>query len=150
MTVRNTRTWIVAVVRLMGLVIFALAFLQPAVAREGQSYVGWKCASVALSYEQNMFLKPGEHHESFEYLAAVSGLINPLVILALLASPFRALRMTRRIFAVLIVLCMIATWVLFAQQHISALTGHIMWIAGALLVIVPDASPGRPRDRIVD
>lgn len=149
MTVRNIRPWIVAVVRLVGLAIFALAFLQPAVAREGQSYVGWKCASVAVSFEQSLFSKPGGQHESFEYLAAISGLINPLVILTLLASPVRALQMLRRIFAVLIVLCMIATWVLFAQQHISALTGHIMWIAGALLVIVPDASPGRPRDRAV-
>lgn len=148
MTLRNTldtQRWIVAVIRLAGLAIFALAFLQLSVLHEGQTYIGWKCALVGGSYEQNIFLKPGAHHESFEYLAAISGLINPLVVLVLLASPVRALLILRRIFAILIVACMIATWVLFAQQHISPLTGHIMWIAGALLVIVPEAFPARRR-----
>jgi hypothetical protein len=143
MTLRNTRPWIVAVIRLAGLAIFALAFMQPGVAREGQTYVGWKCASVAASFEQNLFLKPGGHHESFEFLAALSGLINLLVPFTIVASPIRALLVLRRIFAVAIVGCMIATWALFAQQQISPLVGHVMWIAGALLVVVPDAFPGR-------
>jgi hypothetical protein len=55
------------------------------------------------------------------------------------------LLVVRRIFAVAIMLCMAGTWVLFAQQQISPLTGHFMWIAGALLVIIPEAFPGRRR-----
>lgn len=143
MTVRNTRPWIVAVIRLAGLAIFALAFLQPAVQYQGQSYIGWKCALVAWSFEQNIVMKPGAHREVYEFMAAFSGLVNPFIILTILASPIRALLVVRRIFAVAIVGCMIATWALFAQQHISPLAGHIMWIAGALLVIVPDAAPRR-------
>src|SRR5580658_5358909 len=109
MTLCNTRPWIVAVIRLAGLAIFVRAFLQPGVAREGQTYVGWKCASVAASFEQNLFLKPGGHHESFEFLAALSGLINLLVPFTIVASPICALLVLRRIFAVAIVGCMIAT-----------------------------------------
>jgi hypothetical protein len=146
----NPPRWIVAVIRLAGLAIFALAFLQPAVQREQSTYAGWKCASVATSFAQNLIMHPGAHHESFEFLAALSGLINPLVILVILASPICAMLIIRRIFAVVIVLCMISTWVLFSQQHISPLAGHIMWVAGALLVVVPDAFRRRRREEPVE
>ncbi|MFZ0302772.1 MAG: hypothetical protein WAL75_08805 [Terracidiphilus sp.] len=142
MTLRNTldtHRWIVPVVRLVGLAIFVLAFFEPAVTREGQNYAGWKCASVAMSFAQNLLTKSGGHHESFEYLGAMSGLINPLIVFALLASPIRALAVLRRIFGVLVVLCMIATWALFSQQQIAPLIGHFLWIAGALIVLAPDA-----------
>ena len=142
MTLRNTletQRWIVPVIRLAGLAIFILAFFEQAVAREGQNYAGWKCASIAMSFAQNLVMKHGGNHESFEYLTALSGLINPLIVFTLLASPIRALRILRQIFAVLVVVCMIATWVLFSQQHIVPLTGHFLWIAGALLILAPDA-----------
>jgi hypothetical protein len=148
MTLRNTldtHRWIGPVLRVVGLAIFVLAFFEPAV-RGGESSVllGWKCASIATSESMTLFVKPGHvHHEYFEYLLAFSGWINPLVLLALLATPIRALRILRKIFAVLVVLCMIATWVLFAKEHITPLVGHFMWIAGAILFLIPEIFPGR-------
>jgi len=141
----NIPRWIAPVLKLVGLAIFVLAFFEPAVARENQNYAGWKCASVAVSFEQNIVAKPGAHHEPFEYLAGLSGLINPLILIAILLSPFRLLLTVRRVIAVLIVACMIATWVLFAQQQISPLMGHYLWIAGALLVIAPELLPASTR-----
>ncbi|MGD0912697.1 MAG: hypothetical protein ABR928_12425 [Terracidiphilus sp.] len=150
MTLRNTldtQRWIVPVLRILGLAIFVLAFWQPAV-RAGQTTVlpGWKCATIASTESMTLFGKPGPgKHQFIEYLVAFSGWINLLIVLVILASPVRALLVVRRIFAVAIMLCMAGTWVLFAQQQISPLTGHFMWIAGALLVIIPEAFPGRRR-----
>jgi hypothetical protein len=143
----DSQRWIVPALRTLGLAIFILAFLEPAV-RAGETTVlsGWKCATIASTQSITLFVKPGHgQHQFFEYLVAFSGWINPLVVLVILASPLRLLLTLRRIFAVIIVLCMAGTWALFAQQHIAPLIGHFLWIAGALLVIVPEAFPARPR-----
>jgi hypothetical protein len=150
MTLRNTldtHRWIVPTLRILGLAIFILAFFEPAV-RAGESTVlpGWKCATIATTESMTIFGNPGKgQHQFIEYLVAFSGWINPLVVLVILASPVRVLLVVRRIFAVIAVLCMAGTWAVFAQQHIVPLTGHFLWIAGALLVIIPDAFPSRPR-----
>ena len=148
MTLRNTldtHRWVVPVIRVIGLAIFVIAFLEPAIRVEGTTVLsGWKCATIATTESMTLFGKPGPgHHESFEYLVAFSGWINPLILLVLLASPVRVLRMLRRFFGAIVVLCMIATWVLFAQQHIVPLIGHFMWITGAALIILPETFPGR-------
>jgi hypothetical protein len=44
---------------------------------------------------------------------------------------------------VLIVLCMAATWWFFALQKVTPLIGHWLWIAGAVLVLLPEAMPRR-------
>jgi hypothetical protein len=150
MTLRNTldtQRWIVPALRILGLAIFILAFFEPSV-RAGESEVlsGWKCATIATTESMTLFGKPGTgQHQFIEYLAAFSGWINPLVAFVILASPIRALLIVRRIFAIIVVLCMAGTWVLFSQQHLVPLTGHFLWIAGALLVIIPESFPGRPR-----
>ena len=139
-----TNRWIGPVLRLVGLAIFVLAFLQPAVQHEGTMLPGWKCATIAATETMTLFGKPGKgHHELFEYLVAFSGWINPLIVLTLIAAPIRALRILRQIFAVIVVLCMIGTWVLFAQQHIEPLVGHFMWIGGAIVFLIPEVFPRR-------
>ncbi|MGP8253453.1 MAG: hypothetical protein ACLQHF_15590 [Terracidiphilus sp.] len=150
MTLRNTletQRWIVPALRTVGLALFILAFFEPAI-RAGETTVlsGWKCATIATTESMTLFAKPGPgHHQFIEYLVAFSGWINPFILLLILASPVRVFLILRRIFAVAVVLCMAGTWVLFAQQHIVPLIGHFMWIVGALLVIAPEAFPGRPR-----
>jgi hypothetical protein len=144
MTLRNTfdtHRWIVPVLRIVGLAIFVLAFLAPAVrVQETTVLSGWKCATIATTESMTLFGKPGPgKHQFIEYLVAISGWINPLIVLVILASPIRALRILRQIFAILVVLCMAATWTLFSEQHIVPLMGHFLWIAGALLVLAPDA-----------
>jgi hypothetical protein len=141
----DTHRWIVPLIRVVGLAMFVVAFLLPAVLGEGATVLsGWKCASIATSESLTLFLKPGAgHHEFIEYLAAFSGWINPLVGLTIVASPIRPLLILRRIFGILVVLCIGATWVLFAQEKIAPLIGHFLWVAGALIVFIPETFPAR-------
>jgi hypothetical protein len=148
MALRNTldtHRWIVPIIRVIGLAIFVIAFLEPAVRVEETTVLsGWKCATIATTESMTLFGKPGPgHHQFIEYLVAFSGWINPLIVLVLLASPVRVLRILRRFLAAIAVLCMAATWVLFAQQHILPLIGHFMWIAGALIILIPETFPAR-------
>jgi len=144
----GSHRWIGPLLRLAGLAIFVLAFFAAAVLHEDRTYSGWKCASVATTMVMTMCSKPGDHYEPFQFMVAMSGLINPLVLLTLLASPVRALRILRLVFGGAIAICMVATWVLFAQQHIAPLIGHFMWIAGALLIVIPDLLPRGQRQRL--
>jgi hypothetical protein len=41
----------------------------------------------------------------------------------------------RRVFAVAIVLCYVATWVFFAQAPMVPLVGHYLWVLGGLLIL---------------
>ena len=143
----DIRRWIFPLLRTLGLAIFILAFFEPAV-RAGETTVlsGWKCATIAATESMTLFGKPGQgQHQFVEYLVAFSGWINPLIVLVILGSPVRVFLIVRRIFAVIVALCMVGTWVLFSEQHIVPLAGHFLWIAGALLVIVPEAFPARRR-----
>jgi hypothetical protein len=138
--------WIAWVFRVAGLSIFVLAFFLPAVsvgaADAATVFPGWKCASIALSEMVGLFNKT-EHPSVIVLLAVFSGWINPLVALVVLSSFFSKLRIVRRILGVLIVLCMAATWTFFAMQKVQPLIGHWLWIAGALLILAPDAMSGR-------
>jgi hypothetical protein len=69
----------------------------------------------------------------------MSGWINPLIVLVLLASFSRRLLMARRVMGVVVLVCMAATWTFFAQQKLVPLLGHFLWIAGALLILLPEA-----------
>lgn len=142
--------WILWVVGFLGLCIFAFAFLQPAVrAGEGTSAIvfpGWKCASVALTETMALVGKSGLEKPSFEVLLVIfSGWINPLVLLLFLSSFWRVLLVLRRILAVTVLLCMVATWTFFHMQKVTPLMGHFLWIAGALLVLAPAVIGGRPK-----
>jgi hypothetical protein len=48
---------------------------------------------------------------------------------------------------VLVILCMAATWTFFAEETLAPLIGHYLWIAGALLIVLPDALPRRGATR---
>jgi hypothetical protein len=146
--------WILWVLRLLGFCIFVLAFFLPAIrAGEGTSAIvfqGWKCASIALTETVAFFGKSAGGAPSFEVLlVAISGWINPLVPLLLLFSFSRSLLIVRRILAVVVVLCMAATWTFFAIQKVAPLIGHMLWIAGALLVLlstsINGSVSGRPK-----
>lgn len=143
-------SWASLIARLFGFCVFLAAFSLPAV-RAGASgqdatvLPGWKCASVALTETVALLGKSTTGRPSLAVvLVALSGWINPLVLLLLCCSFFRALLVLRRVLAVLVVLCMAATWTFFALQNVTPLVGHYVWIAGALLILVP-AALGGPR-----
>lgn len=148
---RQTDRWIASAARFVGLCIFVAGFFLPAV-RAGAPgpdavvFSGWKCASVALTETVALFGKSNSGVPSLEVLlVAVSGWINPLVLLLLACSFAQSLTILRRILAVLILLCMAATWTFFAIQRVAPLAGHYFWIAGALMILAAEAVGGWPR-----
>jgi hypothetical protein len=136
--------WGAVICRVLGLVVFAAAFLLPAVklnsgGTDGVVFPGWKCASIALSQSVSLFGKPAQGGLSFQaILLTLSGWINILVPVVLLLSFFRPLLIARRAIGGLIVLCMAATWTLLALEKLTPLIGHILWIVGALVILAPD------------
>lgn len=132
---------------MLGLCLFTVAFFLPAIRVEpgAPPMKGWECATITLTSVIRL-----ETWRSSAFLGALSGLINPLIVLYLifaLIPPFRRspLSCVRKLTAALIVLCMAATWTFFVMAHIIPLIGHVLWIAGALIILIADL---RPRRRI--
>lgn len=123
--------------RLVGLCIYVWAFFLPAVrevATPGgdapEMLRGSRCAWVTLINTMNP-----EMWHSKDFLAVLSGWINPLLVLYLIFLLFPIFRWPRRIVAGVIALFMIGTWVLFALYPLVPLVGHFLWIAGILLIL---------------
>jgi hypothetical protein len=146
--------WGAVICRVLGLVVFAAAFLLPGVKLNGGSadsvvFPGWKCASIALSQSVSLFGKTTPGLPSFQaVLLTLSGWINILVPIVLLLSFWRALLMARRVIGGFIILCMAATWTLLAMEKLTPMIGHVLWIVGALLILAPDVLCAKmaPRD----
>ncbi len=146
--------WGVLASRLLGLSILVWAFFLPAV-RSGSAadpsaavFPGWKCASVALNLSLTLFGKAVKGAPPVTAcLAAMSGWINPLIAVVLVLSLWRKALWVRRMVGVLVVLCIAATWIFFVKESLTPLVGHFLWIAGALLIVLPDALPGRSAKR---
>ncbi|MDR3792729.1 MAG: hypothetical protein P4L03_05035 [Terracidiphilus sp.] len=130
-------------VRVVGLVIFFVAFLLPACRDPfGTVYPGWKCAQITLGAT----VAP-DAYTSWDVLAVLSGLINPLAVLALLLSFSKRLYGLKLGFFLATVLFAACTWVFFFRAGVVPLVGHFLWIAGALILVFSSAFflPERPR-----
>ena len=119
------------ILQVLGICVFVLAFFLPAVsAGPGNPLKGWECAVITLTA-----IIRAETYQSASFLAAISGLLNPLMVLYLVCSLIPRCRFVRRLLTGVILVCMIATWVFFGLAHLSPRIGHILWIAGALLIL---------------
>lgn len=133
---RNIFIW-----QMLGLCIFAAAFFLPACRDSGNinlftdTYPGWKCAQVAFTAA---FQK--ESYESWDFLAVMSGWINPLIVIYLPLGFFPRFKRVRRTLAAAVLVCMAATWAFFALAHLVPLIGHFMWIAGALMILAGEVA----------
>ncbi len=135
----------ILIVRMLGLCIFIAAFFLPACRDAGpvnaytNIFIGWECARITLSITLRK-----ETYESWDFLALMSGWINPLILIYLPFSFFPRFKRVRQSLAAAVVVCMAATWVFFIVAHIVPLIGHFMWIAGALMILAAEVA-GRPR-----
>jgi hypothetical protein len=127
--------------RILGLLVFIAAFFLPAVreiATPGGDapdvFLGSRCAWMTLV---NTFSHEIWHSKYF--LAVLSGWINPLLLLYLFLLLFPRLFWPRRILAGAIVAFIAGTWVLFAIIPLVPLIGHVLWIAGILLILAGEA-----------
>jgi hypothetical protein len=131
----------ILICQVFGFCIFVTAFFLPAVRDAGpltswsNIFKGWECAKIAIDA---MFQK--DTYESSGFLAVMSGWINPTILLYLgfsLASKFAR---ARRILAIAVLVCMLATWIFFAVEHLVPMIGHFMWIAGALMILIGEVA----------
>ena len=125
--------------RVVGFLLYTMAFLLPAVRESvpagatvppSQIYKGWFCALVTL---MNTFGK--DVWQSKDFLAVLSGWINPLILIYLVLLLVHNLNWQRRLVAALIVAFMFATWIYFALAPLVPLVGHYLWIVGALMIL---------------
>jgi hypothetical protein len=132
----------------LGFCVFIAAFFVPAVRDGGplttasNIFKGWECAKIALSanFQQDTFTSSG-------FLVAMSGWINPMVLAYLAFTLARRFTRARRILAIAILICMVATWVYFATEHLVPMIGHWMWIAGALMMLAAELAHTQPASR---
>jgi len=127
--------------RLVGICIYVWAFFLPAcreVATAGgdapEVLRGSRCAWITLVNTMN----PEIWHSKY-FLAILSGWINPLVVLYLVFLLFPRFFWPRRIVAGAIVAFIAGTWVFFAIYPLVPLVGHILWIAGIVLIVAGEA-----------
>jgi hypothetical protein len=132
------KSWLI---RIAALIIFGVAFALPALRMNGdtQPFMGWMCAliaSVTGPKELVQSLGQGIHVE--DVLIVLGGLVNYFFVAVLVLSFWRRLVRTRLIVGALMIPCFAATWTFFASQKIAPLAGHYLWVAGAVLLVVPD------------
>jgi hypothetical protein len=65
----------------------------------------------------------------------LSGWVNPLVLLYLFFCIWRKFVRTRRVLAVAILICFVATWIFFVKAPMVPLIGHFLWVAGGLMIL---------------
>ncbi len=130
----------ILICQVFGLGIFAAAFFLPAVRDAGpltdssNIFKGWECAKIATTA---MFQK--DTYESSGFFAVMSGWINPMILAYLGFSYAANFSRVRRILAVAIPVCMLATWIFFEVEHLVPMIGHFLWIAGALMILIGEA-----------
>jgi hypothetical protein len=126
--------------RVLGYFVFLVAFFLPAcreVATAGAGdpgvYKGYFCAWVTLINTFN-----GGVWRSKDFLAILSGWINPLMLLYVAFVFSSKLRRARRFIGVVIVLFIVCTWIYFFLFPLVPLVGHFLWVAGILLILSSD------------
>jgi hypothetical protein len=134
--------------RVLGFCAYVAAFFLPAcreVITPGNDtptvLQGSRCAWITLVNTLN----PEMWHSKY-FLAVLSGWINPLLLLYLVFLLFPSFIWPRRIAAGLIMTFIAGTWVLFALYPLVPLIGHVLWIAGILLILAGEAFGGDRAD----
>ena len=139
------------IARILGIVVFVVAFLLPACrlgpdAPGSNIFPGWKCASVALTETTALFGKAVTWPiPEPVVLVVLSGWINPIILLVLILSVVPRVSIVRRFMGVIVLISMVGTWVFFAQEKLTPLIGHFLWIAGAILILLPEVLTARQR-----
>lgn len=148
---RPQRRAFAALLRLAGLAVLIVSFFLPAIQLEGagsapaspNSHIrGYICAGFAsmmtVSTPLAAFRTHGEGIDAKSFLLPLAGLVNPFLLIYLVLTLWSGLVRTRMVFAALILVGFIATWLFFAQTHTTPLIGHFLWVAGAVLLFIPD------------
>jgi hypothetical protein len=147
---------IMRIVRLIGIVLFVGAFFLPAV-RDGHTTTGpgsgpmsgWMCATVAISASAGILHAGTMQGKDILGMICLilSGWVNPLVVLYLFFCIWRKLVRIRRVLAVAILICFVATWVFFVKAPMVPLIGHFVWVAGTLMILFGEVAGAVPTEK---
>lgn len=111
----------------LGLFLYVISFFLPALDALEKGMKGWFCAYCAA------IMWPQEHL----WLALFGAIINPLALLFIgMRLSGRAPR-ARRTIAFLILACLPLTWLSLTDLDARIRVGHVVWVAGLLLMLVP-------------
>jgi len=130
--------------RIAGIVLFAVAFVLPAVHEGPNDYDGFACAawsiSGGISFFGSFFGPDGPN--GFGFFFMLSGLIAPLVAAAIFIPSDKF----KRLLAKTIPFLLVAPWIVFGWRDsggwgtvtLQPLIGHYVWTAGCLLIFTPE------------
>ena len=134
-----------------GIVVFVLAFFLQAVIMKGSGpgsgvgpspgsdgISGWFCAWVALVAVGALFKTGLQGIETQNGLLALSGLVNPLVLVYLGFSFSERFARLRLGLAIAIVACLVSTWVFFCLAKFLPREGHVFWVLGIALIVASE------------
>jgi hypothetical protein len=136
----------------IGLALYGVSFFLIAVATlnaYGGAYAapmrGYDCARFALglAWGPNLFGHQGLFEDRpLDYLGVLlSGWINPTFLVAALFMSFRPSARIARILAIGTLAMIPFCWVVFYYHHFYPREGHLVWIAGMLLVLLEGLNP---------
>jgi hypothetical protein len=132
---------LLAIVRLLGVTLFVVAFFLPAVNGQqlGDSPLsGLQCAWITIVIATASVTRESGGAASDIVMIVLSAIASPLAatlgVLALLGKAPRA----RLWLTPLLPICLIAASVFVAHSKMHPLIGHYVWTAGALLMTAPE------------
>ena len=131
----------------IGLALYGMSFFLIAVGhlRSGSPMRGYECAEFALTlpWGPNLFGRQGLFEgRLLEYFSLLlSGWINPAFLVAALFVFRRPSIRTTRVLAITTLAMIPLCWVVFFCRDMYPREGHIVWIAGMLLVLVEALRP---------
>ena len=145
--------------RIIGFVIFVVAFFLPAIQPSDPQggpgagpEVGWVCAGFALA-PSAILLHPAQllHGAANKDVTLLfSGWVNPLLLIYLLFSIWRRFVWTRRVLAITVLACLASTWIFFVEVKFIPLIGHYLWVAGILAILAPEVLYGASAQTKID
>jgi hypothetical protein len=147
---QSARGWLFA-----GLVLYAVSFIMPAVTdvgdyRGNEPLPGYFCAWITVDILLGAFHGISRTASAGDLLMVAIGLINPLALVYLVLVPIRNsyVESIRRAVSIT-TLCLIpTTWIYFVIYKVSVEIGHIAWVLGIAVMMIPEyfrPSPASPQ-----
>jgi hypothetical protein len=126
----------------LGWIVYISSFFLAAVGPSNQSRptLGYFCAYATLlfSWQQANHWLHGmpSIDKPLEYVSVlVSGWINPVFLIAVIVTSFKRLKSLARLAAIIVVFMIPSCWFVFYYYQLYPREGHILWIAGMLMVL---------------
>jgi hypothetical protein len=116
-----------------GMATYLASFFLPAVGGGSRWIPGWDCARTTLILAFGKF-----DSLSLNLLGMGLGLVNPLVLLYFASWAFHAGERVRFGIAMAATALIPLSWRFIAAIHLAVGIGHVLWVGGLLLMLLPE------------